>query len=245
MAAKSLGSTCEETTSEAVTKKMSGDADTHSKYRSPLSARYASPEMSYNFSEQKKFSTWRKLWIWLAQAEKSLGLDISSEQVEQMEANVENIDYDLAAAEETRRRHDVMAHVHTFGAACPLAAPIIHLGATSAYVGDNTDLIVLRDAFDVIIPKLARCVDRLSKFAGEHRSLPCLGFTHLQPAQLTTVGKRACLWIQDLLMDLRNIQRAQDDLRFRGVKGTTGTQASFLELFDGNHEKVNVRNRLA
>ncbi|KAL4239768.1 hypothetical protein ACF0H5_000571 [Mactra antiquata] len=214
------------------------------KYRSPLVSRYASPDMAYNFSDLKKFSTWRKLWTWLAKAEKHLGLNITDEQINEMESNLTNIDFERAAVEEKKRRHDVMAHVHTFGVCCPKAAPIIHLGATSAYVGDNTDLIVMRDAFDLILPKLARCIQRLSVFADNYKSLPCLAYTHLQPAQLTTVGKRACLWIQDLLMDLRNIERARNDLRFRGVKGTTGTQASFLALFEGEEEKVEILDKL-
>ncbi|KAH3863110.1 adenylosuccinate lyase-like [Dreissena polymorpha] len=214
------------------------------KYRTPLVSRYASPEMAYNFSDMKKFTTWRKLWTWLAKAEKTLGLTITDEQIAEMDSNLNNIDFDRAAMEEKKRRHDVMAHVHTFGACCPKAAPIIHLGATSAYVGDNTDLIVMRDAFDIVLPKLARCIQRLSVFAEEHKSLPCLAYTHLQPAQLTTVGKRTCIWIQDLLMDLRNLERARNDLRFRGVKGTTGTQASFLALFEGNEEKVEILDKL-
>ncbi|CAI9716332.1 adenylosuccinate lyase isoform X1 [Octopus vulgaris] len=207
-------------------------------YRSPLVSRYASPEMSFNFSEMKKFRTWRQLWFWLAKSQKALSLDISEEQLSELESNLDNIDFAQAAEEEKRVRHDVMAHIHTFASCCPKAAPIIHLGATSAYVGDNTDLIVLKDGFNILLPKLARCIQRLSSFAVAHKDLPCLGYTHLQPAQLTTVGKRACLWIQDLLKDLTNIERARDDLRFRGVKGTTGTQASFLELFDGDEEKV-------
>ena len=162
------------------------------RYQSPLTSRYASPEMAYNFSDDKKFQTWRKLWISLAQAEQQLGLAISDEQIAQMQANVDNIDYELAAKEEKIRRHDVMAHVHTFGVCCPEAAPIIHLGATSCFVGDNTDLIVLRDGLDLLLPKLARVIDRFRGFAAEYRSLPTLGFTHFQPAQLTTVGKRCC-----------------------------------------------------
>ncbi|XP_053392633.1 adenylosuccinate lyase-like [Mercenaria mercenaria] len=214
------------------------------KYRTPLVSRYASPEMAFNFSDMKKFTTWRKLWTWLAKAEKTLGLNITDEQIGEMEKNLMNIDFERAAVEEKRRRHDVMAHVHTFGACCPNAAPIIHLGATSAFVGDNTDLIVMRDAFDIILPKVARCVQRLSVFAEEHKALPCLAYTHLQPAQLTTVGKRACIWIQDLLMDIRNIERARSDLKFRGAKGTTGTQASFLALFEGEEEKVEILDKL-
>lgn len=209
-----------------------------SKYQTPLSSRYASPEMSFVWSDQKKFSTWRKLWIYLATAEKSLGIPITDEQIQEMEANVDKVDFAAAAEEERLTRHDVMAHVHVFAKQCPKAAPIIHLGATSCYVGDNTDLIQIKEAFGILMPKLARCIHRLSKFATQYANLPTLGFTHFQPAQLTTVGKRACLWVQDLLMDLRNLQRCQGDLRFRGVKGTTGTQASFLQLFEGNHDKV-------
>eukprot|EP01135_Chromosphaera_perkinsii_P002831 Nk52_evm21s228 gene=Nk52_evmTU21s228 len=221
---------------------MSGVAK-YDSYQSPLTSRYASKEMAYNFSDNKKFSTWRKLWLYLARAEKNLGLEITDAQLEEMEANINNIDYDLAAQEEKKRRHDVMAHVHTFGVCCPQAAPIIHLGATSCYVGDNADIIVVRDGIDILMPKLARCIDRLSKFASEYRALPTLGFTHFQPAQLTTVGKRACLWLQDLLIDMRNLKRLIEDLRFRGVKGTTGTQASFLALFNGNHEMVEELDR--
>lgn len=220
-----------------------GDYPEMQEYRTPLVARYASPEMTYNYSEFKKFTTWRKLWIWLAKAEKTLGLDISEEQISEMEQNVTNIDFDYAAAEEERCRHDVMAHIHTFGVCCPKAAPIIHLGATSAFVGDNTDLIIMRDAFDIILPKLARCMQKLSLFAEKYRSLPCLGYTHLQPAQLTTVGKRACIWLYDLLMDLRNLERARNDLKFRGVKGTTGTQASFCALFE-QEEKIEILDQL-
>ena len=207
-------------------------------------SRYASPEMAYNFSDMKKFSTWRKLWTWLAKAEKKLGLQITDEQIKEMEENIECIDFERAAAEEKRVRHDVMAHVHTFAATCPMAGPIIHLGATSAYVGDNTDLIVMRDGFDLLLPKLSKCIQRLATFALQYKDLPCLSYTHLQPAQLSTVGKRACIWIQDLLMDLRNLETARDNLRFRGVKGTTGTQASFLQLFEGNDDKVEALDKL-
>ncbi|XP_064612654.1 adenylosuccinate lyase-like isoform X2 [Liolophura sinensis] len=210
---------------------MMGDIEVQEefmKYRSPLTSRYASEEMAFNFSERKKFVTWRRLWTWLAKAEKTLGLDITDEQIAQMETNLENIDFSYAAAEEKKVRHDVMAHIHTFGKCCPKAEPIIHLGATSAYVGDNT---------------VARCIHRLATFAAEHKAVPCLAYTHLQPAQLTTVGKRACLWIQELLMDLRNLERARDDLRFRGVKGTTGTQASFLALFNGDGDKVDMLDK--
>ncbi|KAK0687020.1 PUR8 lyase, partial [Pygoscelis papua] len=214
------------------------------RYRSPLVSRYASAEMGFNFSERKKFGTWRRLWLYLAQAEKSLGLPITDEQIQEMEANLDNIDFKMAAEEEKKLRHDVMAHVHTFAHCCPKAAAIIHLGATSCYVGDNTDLIVLRDGFNLLLPKLARVISRLADFAEKYADLPTLGFTHYQPAQLTTVGKRCCLWIQDLCMDLQNLERARDDLRFRGVKGTTGTQASFLQLFEGDHSKVEELDRL-
>jgi len=213
-------------------------ASSHMKYQSPLASRYASEEMAYNFSDQKKFSTWRKLWLILAKAEKELGIDITEEQLQEMEANIENIDYEMAAKEEKSRRHDVMAHVYTFSHVAPKAAPIIHLGCTSCFVGDNADLMIIRDGIDLLLPKLARCIDRLKKFAIEYKDLPCLGFTHFQPAQLTTVGKRCCLWISDLLMDLEGLSRLRDEMKFRGAKGTTGTQASFLSLFDGNHEKV-------
>ncbi|KAM6386500.1 PUR8 lyase, partial [Uria aalge] len=220
------------------------EEDVLSSYRSPLVSRYASPEMGFNFSERKKFGTWRRLWLYLAQAEKSLGLSITDEQIKEMEANLDNIDFKMAAEEEKKLRHDVMAHVHTFAHCCPKAAAIIHLGATSCYVGDNTDLIVLRDGFNLLLPKLARVISRLANFAEKYADLPTLGFTHYQPAQLTTVGKRCCLWIQDLCMDLQNLERARDDLRFRGVKGTTGTQASFLQLFEGDHSKVEELDRL-
>uniref|UniRef100_A0A1B6F9S4 Adenylosuccinate lyase n=1 Tax=Cuerna arida TaxID=1464854 RepID=A0A1B6F9S4_9HEMI len=215
-----------------------------SNYKSPLSTRYASKEMQLTFSDLNKFSTWRKLWIYLAEAEKELGLEITDAQIEEMKANVDNIDFVAAAEEEKLTRHDVMAHVHVFAKACPLAAPIIHLGATSCYVGDNTDLIILREGFEILLPKLASCISRLAHFADSYKSLPTLGFTHMQPAQLTTVGKRACLWLQDLLMDERALSRARDDLRFRGVKGTTGTQASFMALFNGDGNKVKELDRL-
>ncbi|SCZ98886.1 BZ3500_MvSof-1268-A1-R1_Chr3-1g05685 [Microbotryum saponariae] len=209
-------------------------------YQTPLSSRYASKEMAKLFSASTRFGTWRKLWLTLATAEKQLGLNIPDKAIEEMKAH---LDLDAAqmqeaAVEEKKRRHDVMAHVHVFGLHCPTAAPIIHLGATSCYVTDNADLIFLRDACDIILPKLAVVIQRLSKFAEEQKNTATLGWTHFQPAQLTTVGKRATLWIQELLWDLRNIQRARDDIGFRGVKGTTGTQASFLALFNGDHDKV-------
>ncbi|KAL2919923.1 adenylosuccinase ade13 [Polyrhizophydium stewartii] len=217
----------------------------HARYQSPLTSRYASPEMAFNFSDDKKFSTWRKLWLTLAKAEKQLGLaDITDEAIAEMQAHLTDIDYAVAAAEEKRRRHDVMAHVHTFGLAAPKAAPIIHLGATSCFVTDNSELIMYRDGLDILLPKLAQAVQTLAGFADKYKELPTLGFTHFQPAQLTTVGKRATLWVQDLVMDLRNIGRARADLRFRGVKGTTGTQGSFLALFNGDHDKVEALDEL-
>eukprot|EP00124_Ichthyophonus_hoferi_P002246 Ihof_evm10s145 gene=Ihof_evmTU10s145 len=216
----------------------------NNRYQSPLTSRYASAEMSGNFSNDVKFSTWRKLWLNLAKAEKKLGLDITAEQISEMEAHLYDIDYVVAAEEERKRRHDVMAHVHTFGAVCPKAAPIIHLGATSCYVGDNADLLILRGGIDILLPKVARVIARLGEFAETYAATPTLGFTHLQPAQLTTVGKRACLWMQELLMDLGHLERLRKDMKFRGVKGTTGTQASFLALFDGDHDKVEELDRL-
>ncbi|KAF8555179.1 Adenylosuccinate lyase [Imleria badia] len=215
-------------------------------YQTPLSSRYASKEMSYLFSSANRFKTWRELWLNLAVAEKQLGLPISDEALEQMKANLRLTpeQFDIAAKEEKKRRHDVMAHVHTFGQVAPAAAGIIHLGATSCYVTDNADLIFIRTALGYLLKSLAVLISRLSAFAAQYRDLPTLGFTHFQPAQLTTVGKRATLWIQELLWDLRNIKRARDDLGFRGVKGTTGTQASFLALFDGDHEKVEELDKL-
>jgi len=213
-------------------------------FRSPFSTRYSSKEMQYNFSDVKKFTTWRQLWIYLAKAEQKLGLEIKDAQIDEMEENISILDLESAAEEEKLTRHDVMAHVHVFARICPLAAPIIHLGATSCYVGDNTDLITIRDGLDILLPKLATCIYHLAKFAGNYKDLPTLGFTHLQPAQLTTVGKRACLWLQDLLTDERSLSRLRNELRFRGVKGTTGTQASFLSLFNGDEGKVKELDKL-
>uniref|UniRef100_A0A669F1I2 Adenylosuccinate lyase n=1 Tax=Oreochromis niloticus TaxID=8128 RepID=A0A669F1I2_ORENI len=233
---------------------MAGAEDMN-KYRSPLVSRYTSEEMSYNFSDKKKFITWRKLWIFLAKAEKALGLPITDAQIAEMESHAEDIDFAMAAEEERKLRHDVMAHVHTFAHCCPTAAPIIHLGATSCYVGDNTVSMTIAQinpavmSFDslkllMFVVSLARVIDRLANFLEEYADLPTLGFTHFQPAQLTTVGKRACLWLQDLVMDVRNLERARDNLRFRGVKGTTGTQASFLQLFQGDHDKVEELDKM-
>ncbi|WWD04576.1 adenylosuccinate lyase [Kwoniella europaea PYCC6329] len=214
-------------------------------YQTPLSSRYASKEMSKLFSSGTRFGTWRKLWLNLAIAEKELGLAISDKAIEQMKANLDldEAQMKVAAEEEKKRRHDVMAHVHTFGTVAPEAAGIIHLGATSCYVTDNADLIFLREGLDILLPKLAVVISRFSSFAEKYRDLPTLGFTHFQPAQLTTVGKRATLWIQELLWDLRNLERARNDLGFRGVKGTTGTQASFLTLFNGDHDKVEALDK--
>ena len=207
-------------------------------YESPFCTRYASEEMQYIFSADKKFTTWRRLWVALARAEMKLGLPVTPEQVDELEKNIENIDYETAAAREKEVRHDVMAHVYTYGKACPKAKGIIHLGATSCYVGDNTDVIIMRDALKVIRRKLINVIAQLSDFAMKYKDMPCLAYTHLQPAQLTTVGKRATLWTNELLMDLREIERRISDLQLLGSKGTTGTQASFMELFHGDTDKI-------
>ena len=207
-------------------------------YESPFCTRYASKEMQYIFSADKKFTTWRRLWVALARAEMKLGLNVTQEQVDELEANIENIDYEIAAEREKLVRHDVMAHVYTYGLACPKAKGIIHLGATSCYVGDNTDIIITRDALKLIRSKMVNVVNQLSKFAMEYKAMPCLAYTHLQPAQLTTVGKRATLWINELLMDIDELNYRIDSLKLLGSKGTTGTQASFMELFEGDTDKV-------
>ena len=212
-------------------------------YESPLSSRYASDEMQYIFSPDKKFSTWRRLWVALARAEMELGLPVTQEQVDEMEAHLTDIDYDTAAAYEKKLRHDVMAHVHTFGELCPKAMPIIHLGATSCYVGDNTDVILMREALLLVKDKLVQVISHLAAFAETYKALPTLGFTHFQPAQLVTVGKRATLWMNELLMDLEEVEHRISTLKLLGSKGTTGTQASFLELFNGDHEKVKELER--
>ena len=199
-------------------------------YESPLSSRYASDEMQYIFSPDKKFSTWRKLWVALARAEMELGLPVTQEQIQEMEAHLTDIDYDLAAQKEKELRHDVMAHIHTFGTLCPKAMPIIHLGATSCYVGDNTDVIIMREGLELVRDKLVRVLSNLSQFALKYKALPTLGFTHFQAAQLVTVGKRATLWMNELLMDLEEIEYRIANLKLLGCKGTTGTQASFLEM---------------
>lgn len=207
-------------------------------YESPLNSRYAGDEMKYIFSPDRKFSAWRQLWVALAESEKELGLDISDEQIEEMKAHIYDINYDVAAREEKICRHDVMAHVHAFGEQCKIAKPIIHLGATSCYVGDNTDVIIMHEALEVVRKKLINVINSLCDFAEKYKDLPTLGFTHFQPAQLTTVGKRATLWIQDLVMDLECIDAQLEKKKLLGCKGTTGTQASFLELFSGDVEKV-------
>ncbi|MHC4330658.1 MAG: lyase family protein, partial [Planctomycetota bacterium] len=207
-------------------------------YTSPLVERNASKEMAELFGAQKKFGTWRRLWLELARAQRKLGLDIKQGQIKQMAGRLDDIDFRKAARYEKQFRHDVMAHVYTFADAAPKASPIIHLGATSCYVGDNADLIIIREALELIAGKLAAVINLLGKFAKKYRSLPTLGFTHYQPAQLTTVGKRATLWCYEFVMDLQEIEHRLETLPFRGVKGTTGTQASFLELFDGKHSKV-------
>ena len=214
-------------------------------YESPLASRYASNEMLYIFSPDKKFSTWRRLWIALARAEMELGLTnedgtptITQDMIDEMEAHVTDIDYEMAAQEEKKLRHDVMAHVHTFGHQCPKAAGIIHLGATSCYVGDNTDIIQMREGLELVRNKLVQVLNALGKFAARYKALPTLGFTHFQAAQMVTVGKRATLWMNELLMDLEEVEYRIDNLKLLGSKGTTGTQASFMELFDGDTDKI-------
>lgn len=207
-------------------------------YESPLSQRYAGKKMKYLFSPDMKFKTWRKLWIALAETEKELGLPITAEQIQELKTFAEDINYDVAEAREKEVRHDVMSHVYAYGKQCPKSAPIIHLGATSCYVGDNTDIIVMTEALKAIRDKIVQVIRVLSKFADEYKALPTLGFTHFQPAQPTTVGKRASLWIQDLLLDLEDVEYQISKAKLLGSKGTTGTQASFLELFEGDHGKV-------
>lgn len=210
----------------------------YNSYVSPFSTRYASSEMQYVFSSNMKFGTWRKLWLSLAKAEQKLGLDITDEQIAEMSQHLDDIDYDVAAAREKEVRHDVMAHVYTFGKVCPKAAPIIHLGATSCYVGDNADIIALREAMLITEKKLCSVISNLTEFALKYKDMPCLAYTHLQPAQATTVGKRATLWINELLYDLDELRYRLSSLKMLGSKGTTGTQASFMELFEGDEAKV-------
>lgn len=212
-------------------------------YESPLASRYASEKMLYLFSPDKKFSTWRRLWVALARGEMELGLPITQAQIDELEAHLDDINYDVAAQKEKELRHDVMAHIHAYGALCPSAMPILHLGATSCYVGDNTDIILMREGLLILRDKLVRVLAALAGFAERYKSLPTLGFTHFQPAQMVTVGKRATLWMNELLMDLEEMEFRIANLKLLGSKGTTGTQASFLELFDGNHEKVKELDR--
>lgn len=216
----------------------------HNSYISPLSTRYASSEMQHIFSDDFKFRTWRKLWIALAKAENTLGLDVTKEQIAELEAHKDDINYEVAQEREKLVRHDVMSHVYAYGLQCPNAAGIIHLGATSCYVGDNTDVIILREASRLVLKKCAQVVKNLSAFAEKYKSLPCLGYTHLQPAQLTTVGKRATLWIYELTQDIENLEFQLTKLKLLGSKGTTGTQASFMELFGGDEEKIKEMERL-
>lgn len=213
------------------------------RYQTPLAERYASKEMQYIFSPDKKFRTWRKLWIALAETEKELGLPVTEEQIAELRAAKDDINYDVAKAREAVVRHDVMSHVYAYGQQCPKAKGIIHLGATSCYVGDNTDIILMREALYLVRRKLINVIAELAKFAKEHRYLPTLAFTHFQPAQPTTVGKRASLWLNELVMDLEDVEYVISTLKLLGSKGTTGTQASFLELFDGDHEKCREADR--
>ena len=212
-------------------------ADQHNRYTSPLTGRYASDEMQYIFSPDNKFKTWRKLWIALAETEHELGLNITEEQIEELKQHQDDINYEVAEAREKEVRHDVMSHVYAYGVECPKAKGIIHLGATSCYVGDNTDIIIMREGLRLVRKKLINVINELSRFAVEYKDLPTLAFTHFQPAQPTTVGKRATLWLNDLVMDLEDLEYVLHSLKLLGSKGTTGTQASFLELFDGDHEK--------
>ncbi|MDD7158547.1 MAG: adenylosuccinate lyase [Firmicutes bacterium] len=215
-----------------------------SAYKSPFSARYASREMQRVFSEDFKFTTWRKLWLSLAKAEQKLGLDITDEQIAELAAHTDDINYDVAEAREKECRHDVMSHVYAYGKQCPSAEKIIHLGATSCYVGDNTDVIILREASKIIMTKLMKVVSNLADFADKYKSLPCLAYTHLQPAQPTTVGKRATLWINELIIDAQNLEFQLKNLKMLGQKGTTGTQASFMDLFEGDEQKVKTLEKL-
>lgn len=212
-------------------------------YSTPLNSRYASKEMSFIFSDDMKFTTWRKLWLALAESEKELGLNITDEQIDELREHLNDINYEDAIQREKEVRHDVMSHVYAYGLQCPSAKGIIHLGATSCYVGDNTDIIIMRDALLLTKKKIVTVLHRLSKFALQYKDMPTLGFTHFQPAQLTTVGKRATLWMQDLVMDIENIDFVLSTLKLRGVKGTTGTQASFMNLFENDEEKVKMLDK--
>jgi len=217
---------------------MTADRSAYERFDSPLVSRYAGEEMSRIFSPAQKFRTWRRLWLALAEAEKELGLPITDEQLREMRRHLDDINFERAEALERQLRHDIMAHVHAFGEQCPAAKPIIHLGATSCDIADNADLVAMNDGLALLARRLVTIIDRLAKFAAEHRALATLGFTHFQPAQLVTVGKRACLWLWDLVSDLEAVDYMRMNLWLRGIKGTTGTQASFLRLFDGDHKKV-------
>ena len=214
-------------------------------YVTPLSYRYASKEMSKLWSNNTKYSTWRKLWIVLAEVEKELGLEISEEQINEMKANVENIDYNIVSKREEECRHDVMAHVYEYGEKCPKAKPIIHLGATSCYITDNTDIILMKQGLELVKQKLVKVISNLTKFADKYKDIPCLGYTHFQPAQLTTVGKRATLWIQDLLEDITELEFVEEHLKLLGCKGTTGTSESFMKLFKDEEKVKQIDIRIA
>lgn len=231
-------STAVETMKVSIKQKERGYTMSNDRYTSPLSERYAGKEMQYLFSPDMKFKTWRRLWIALAETERELGLNITEEQIEELKAHAEDINYDVALAREAEVRHDVMSHVYAYGEQCPKAKGIIHLGATSCYVGDNTDLIIMTEALKLVKKKLLNVMSELAKFAYEYRALPTLAFTHFQPAQPTTVGKRASLWLMELKLDYDDLNYLIDSMRLLGSKGTTGTQASFMELFDGDHEKI-------
>ena len=218
--------------------------DGYNTYKSPLTDRYVGAEMSYNWSPQRKHSTWRRLWLALAESEKQLGLNISQEQIDQMKAHLDDIDFEAVAKKEAELRHDVMSHIHVFGAQCPAAMPIIHLGATSCFVTDNTEIIQMRDGLKLILGKLLKVAEILAANAEKYKNMPTLGFTHYQPAQLTTVGKRFALYLQDFTFDIERIEEEIERIPMRGVKGTTGTQASFMELFHGDHEKIRQLDRL-
>ncbi|NCA92301.1 adenylosuccinate lyase, partial [bacterium] len=213
-------------------------------YNNPLITRYSSAQMSQTFSEKKRITQFRKLWVALAESERELGINITQTQIDSMKEHIEDIDFETAAEQEKKVRHDVMAHVYAYGLQCPEAKPIIHLGATSCFVTDNADIIIYRDAIEIIEVKLVSVMKKLADFAQKYKNLPTLGFTHLQPAQLVTVGKRACLWLQDLYLDYQNLMFLKKGLMLRGVKGTTGTQASFMELFDNDNSKVKQLEKL-
>ena len=217
----------------------------NNKYITPLSGRYASQEMNSLWSSDSKYSTWRKLWVALAETEKELGIDITDEQIEEMKQNINNIDYDIVAKREKECRHDVMAHVYEFGLRCPKAKPIIHLGATSCYVTDNTDVILMSQALELVKQKLLIVISNLKDFAIKNKNVTCLGYTHFQPAQLTTVGKRATLWLQDLIEDLEELEFVQSHMKLLGCKGTTGTQESFMKLFKDEEKVKQIDGKIA